>query len=132
MVPSTSNKVENGCMNMAGYGVIETSNLFLLDTYQELMDFDSDLTMTGKITSIPGKHASWWTISWKNYFLTTKIQNKSLCEVMKCNMKMVEQLYDAHRKFDELNPKKEIETYIKGILWNDLLMLIIPLLETIC
>ncbi len=71
-----------------------------------MMDIDSDLTMTGTITSIPMKYASgWWIIVCNNNILTTIIQNKSLCtEVMKCNIKILEQLYDAHRKFDKSNP----------------------------
>ncbi len=72
-------KVKKCHMKMAGCGVIGTCDLFLSDTYQELMDTDSDFTMTGTIINICRKHVSWWTLVWKNNFITTKIHNKSFC-----------------------------------------------------
>ncbi len=54
----TTKKVKQCHMKMANCNKWS----FLLDAYQELMDIDSDLTMTGTITSIPRKHASWRTI----------------------------------------------------------------------
>lgn len=59
-----------------------------MDSYQDWIDLDSNLTMIRTIIGIPREHANWWTIPWENNFLITKIQSKSLCtEVMKCDKK---------------------------------------------
>ncbi len=73
-------------MNMSGYGVIASSDLFLLDSYQDLVKIDSEFLMTGTIIDIPMKHANYWTIQWDNNFSTTKIQHKNLqSQMMKCD-----------------------------------------------
>ncbi len=40
---------------MMGHGVIVSNNLFLLDSYQDLIDIDSDFMLTGTIIGIPRK-----------------------------------------------------------------------------
>ncbi len=63
---------------MLGLGLMTSSNRFLLDLYQDLIDIDSDFTTTGTIINIPRKQASYWTIQWGNNAVTTNIQNESL------------------------------------------------------
>ncbi len=133
VLPLTTKKVKKRCMMMAGWGVIATSDQIILDAYQELIYIDSNLTMTERIASIHRKHVNWWTISWKNNFRMTKIQNKSLCtDVIKCIIKMVEWLYDSHRKFDKWNPIRNINVHSKDVLWNCLVIITIPWLQIKC
>ncbi len=75
-------------MKMLGYGVITSSNILLVDSYQDLIEIDSDFMLTGTIIDIPRKHANYWTIQWDNNLLKTKTQTKSLwSQVMKCDNK---------------------------------------------
>ncbi len=76
--PLTTKKMKCSHMNILSHGMIALSDFILLDSYQNWLDLDSNLTMTGKIYGIPRKNSSWWTTSWENNFLMTKIQNKSL------------------------------------------------------
>ncbi len=76
--PSTTKKVKSGRMKMPGYGVIASSNPFLLDSYQYLIDIDSDFALTGTIIGIPWKQACYWNIQWENNFVTTKIRTRVL------------------------------------------------------
>ncbi len=69
-VLSTAKKAISDCMKMLGHGVIASSNLFLLDSYQDLIDIDSELTLAGAIIGIPRKQASYWTIQWENNVIT--------------------------------------------------------------
>ncbi len=59
-------------MKMSGHGIIPSSNLFLLNSYQDWLDLGSNLTMMRTIIGIPRKNASQWTISWEINFLMTK------------------------------------------------------------
>ncbi len=56
--PSSNKKIRSGCMKMLGHEVISSSDLFLLDSCQDLEDIDSKFLITGKIISIPRKHAN--------------------------------------------------------------------------
>ncbi len=56
------------CMKMHRNGVIGSSNLIMLDSYQDSLNVNSNLIMTGTIVGIPGKYSCFWTISWVNYF----------------------------------------------------------------
>ncbi len=76
--PSSNKKIRSGCMMMSGHGVIASSNLFLLDSYQDLEDINSKILITGTIICIPRKHANYWTIHWDNNSSKTNIHNKSL------------------------------------------------------
>ncbi len=67
-LPSTTKKVKSGCMKMLGHGVMASSDCFLLDSYQDLIDIHSDFMMTGTIISIPRKQASYWTSNGKSTF----------------------------------------------------------------
>ncbi len=83
--PSSTNKIRSDCMKILGHGVIASSILFLLDSYQHVVDIDSEFLMTETITNIPRKHANDWNIQWDNDLLKTKIQKKTLwLKVMKC------------------------------------------------
>ncbi len=87
-------------MMMSGYGVIASSNLFLLDSYPDLIDINSELLMTGTMIGIPRNHANYWTIHWDNGSLKKKIQKKSLqSQVMKGDHKMAEHLFDIFSRF---------------------------------
>ncbi len=57
--PSSTEKIRYGCMKMLGHGVIASSNLFSLDSYQDLVDFDTEFLMTGTIKNIPRKYANY-------------------------------------------------------------------------
>ncbi len=76
-LPSITQKVKSGWIKMLGNRVISSSNLVLLDPYQDLIDIDSDFTMTGTIIGIPRNQVSYWTIQWENNSMTMKIQNRS-------------------------------------------------------
>ncbi len=105
-IPSAIEKVKLGWMKMSGHGTKASSNLFLLDSYQDLIDIDADFTMTGTIIGIPRKKGSYWTIQWENNSVLTKIQNKCLwLHVMKCDNIMLEHLFDAQRRFVSLHPE---------------------------
>ncbi len=70
---------------MSTQGIIASSNLFLLDTYQDLLYLNSNLTMTGKIIGISRKMQ---VDGLSHGFLMIKIENKSIgTELMKCNKK---------------------------------------------
>ncbi len=48
--PSVTKKVELVLIKMLGHGVIASSDLFSLDSYQDLIDIDDDFIMTGIIS----------------------------------------------------------------------------------
>ncbi len=50
-------------MKMLGYGVLGSSNLFLLDAYQDTLDVDSNATMVGIAVGVPRKKSQCWTVS---------------------------------------------------------------------
>ncbi len=74
--PSSMNKIISGCMKMLGHGVIASSNLFLLDSCQDLVDIDSKFLMNVTIIRIPRKHTNYWTIQWENNFVMTKFRRR--------------------------------------------------------
>ncbi len=105
-VPLTTKIIKYLYMTMPGCGIIASSDHFLLDPYQDLLDLDFNFPLTGTFIGIPRKHTSWCAISWENNFLMTKIQNKSpYTEVMKCNKSKVKLSFGAWRKLDRVYPK---------------------------
>ncbi len=50
--PSSNKNIRSGCMKL-GHGVITSSNILLVDSYQDLVEIDSDFMMTGTIIGIP-------------------------------------------------------------------------------
>jgi len=64
-VPSTTKKMKYGCMKMLGHRNTATSILFLLESYQDWLDLDSNLTMTREIISIPRKMKVGGLSHWK-------------------------------------------------------------------
>ncbi len=81
-------KVKSGFMKMLGHGVIASSDLFLLDSYQDLLDNDFYFMMTRTTISIPRKQTSYWTI---NEIITPREQKY----VMKRDNIMAERLFEA-------------------------------------
>ncbi len=63
--PSSTKKNRSSCMKMLGHGFIASSNLFILDSYQDLVEIDSEFLMTGTIINIPRTDANYWTIHGK-------------------------------------------------------------------
>ncbi len=64
--PSPSKNIRSVCMKMLGHGVIASSDLFTLDSHQDLADIDTELLMTGTIINVPRKKPNYWTIHWDN------------------------------------------------------------------
>ncbi len=62
-VSSTTKKMKIDHIKMSCHKIIASSDLFLLDSYQDCPDLESNLTMTRAIIGIPRKNASWWIIS---------------------------------------------------------------------
>ncbi len=89
-------------MKMSGYGIIGSSDLILLDSYQDSLNIYSNLTMIGTIVGIPGKYSHCRTMSWDNYFTVSKISNNCLYMEVMSNSKVTEHLFDAHYKLNKL------------------------------
>ncbi len=112
--PSSTKKIRSACMKMSGHGVTASNILFLLHSYQDLVEIDSEFLMMGTIISIPRKHANYWTIKWDNNLSKTKIQNKSLwSQVIKCDKEMVESLFDTLRRYDSSHPEDKHKQQLK-------------------
>ncbi len=66
---SSTKKIRSGHMKMLGRGAFASSNLFLWDSYQDLVEIDSEFLMTWTIIDIPRKHENNWTIQYDKNFL---------------------------------------------------------------
>ncbi len=118
-VPLTTKKIKYDYLKISWQGLIASSYLFLLDSYQDWLDLDSNLTMMRAIIGIPRKHASWWTISWENNFLMTKIPNETFCtEVIKFDTKWQNIYLTPVKIFTKCILKLYKDKDWKGVWWN--------------
>ncbi len=51
---------------MFGHGVLAASNMFLLDEYEETINFHTTTILDGSVIGIPRKNSSFWIIYWFN------------------------------------------------------------------